>query len=81
MVFLRLYCAGKCTAKEFIRKASHPHPCPLPSRERGLKNCPSLDGRGLRGGCLNVALLMVLLVTIASYRRKFAAASFIKTFP
>jgi len=48
--------------KEFIRKASHPHPCPLPSRERGLKNCPSLDGRGLRGGCLNVALLMVVLV-------------------
>jgi len=32
--------------KEFIRKATHPHPCPLPSRERGLKNCPSLEGRG-----------------------------------
>ena len=32
--------------KEFIRKAIHPHPYPLPSRERGLKNCPSLEGRG-----------------------------------
>jgi hypothetical protein len=32
--------------KEFIRKATHPHPCPLPSRERELKNCPSLEGRG-----------------------------------
>jgi len=32
--------------KEFIRKATHPHPCPLPSRERGLKNRPSLEGRG-----------------------------------
>jgi len=34
--------------KEFIRKATHPHPCPLPSRERVLKNRPSLEGRGLR---------------------------------
>jgi len=34
---------------EFIRKATHPHPCPLPSRERGLKNRPSLEGRGLKG--------------------------------
>jgi hypothetical protein len=33
-------------AKKFIRKATHPHPCPLPSRERGFKNCPSLEGRG-----------------------------------
>jgi len=32
--------------KEFISKATHPHPCPLPSRERGLKNHPSLEGRG-----------------------------------
>jgi hypothetical protein len=32
--------------KEFIRKATDPHPCPLPSRERGLKNRPSLKGRG-----------------------------------
>jgi len=32
--------------KEFIRKAIHPHPCPLPSRERGLNNRPSLEGRG-----------------------------------
>jgi len=32
--------------KEFISKATHPHPCPLPSRERGLKNRPSLEGRG-----------------------------------
>jgi hypothetical protein len=32
--------------KEFIRKATHPHPCPLPSKERGLKNRPSLEGRG-----------------------------------
>jgi hypothetical protein len=31
--------------KEFIRKATHPHPCPLPSRERGLKDRPSLEGR------------------------------------
>jgi len=30
---------------EFIRKGTHPHPCPLPSRERVLKNCPSLEGR------------------------------------
>jgi hypothetical protein len=29
----------KAVTKEFIRKAAHPHPCPLPSRERGLKNC------------------------------------------
>jgi len=29
---------------EFIRKATHPHPCPLPSRERGLKNRPSIEG-------------------------------------
>jgi hypothetical protein len=36
--------------KEFIRKASHPHPCPLPSRERGLKNCPSLEGRVFKCG-------------------------------
>jgi len=48
--------------KEFISKATHPHPCPLPSRERGLKNRSSLDGRGLRGGCLNVSLLMNSLV-------------------
>ncbi len=28
-----------CTiTKEFISKATHPHPCPLPSRERGLTN-------------------------------------------
>jgi len=32
--------------KEFIRKARHPHPYPLPSRERGLKHRPSLEGRG-----------------------------------
>jgi hypothetical protein len=32
--------------KEFINKVTHPHPCPLPSRERGLKDCPSLEGRG-----------------------------------
>jgi hypothetical protein len=41
---------------------THPHPCPLPSRERGLNNCPSLEGRGLRGGCLNVVLFMNVLV-------------------
>jgi len=40
-------------SNEFISKATHPHPYPLPSRERGLKNRPSLEGRGLRGGCLN----------------------------
>jgi len=51
-------------AKEFIRKATHPHPCPLSSRERVLKNRPSLEGRGLRGGCLNMALLMNLLVRL-----------------
>jgi len=34
-----------CT-KGITRKARHPHPCPLPSRERGLKNRPSLEGRG-----------------------------------
>jgi len=33
-------------SKEFIRKATHPHPCPLPSRERGLNNIPSLEGSG-----------------------------------
>jgi hypothetical protein len=32
--------------KEFIRKTRHPHPCPLPSRERGLNKCHSLEGRG-----------------------------------
>gem|GEM_PF-4025464 len=47
---------NKPFTKEFIRKATHPHPCPLPSphsggfagekRERELKNCPSLEGRG-----------------------------------
>jgi len=31
-------------AKEFNGKAIHPHPCPLPSRERGLKNRPSIGG-------------------------------------
>jgi hypothetical protein len=36
--------------KEFIRKATHPHPCPLPSRERGLKNRPSLEGRVFKCG-------------------------------
>jgi len=55
----------KVFTKEFIRKATHPHPCPLPSRERGLKNRPSLDGRGLRGGCLNVSLLMNSLVSLS----------------
>jgi hypothetical protein len=33
-------------AKELIRKVTHPHPYPRPSRERGLKNLPSLEGRG-----------------------------------
>jgi len=28
------------------KTTSHPHPCPLPSRERGLKKLPSLEGRG-----------------------------------
>jgi len=61
------------TKEFYIRKTTHPHPCPLPSRERGLKNLPSLfasanppecgDGRGLRGGCLNVALLIIVLVS------------------
>jgi len=31
---------------EFISKAAHPHPYPLTSRERGLKNRPSLERRG-----------------------------------
>jgi len=30
--------------KEFMRKASHPHPCPLPSRERGPRIPPPLRG-------------------------------------
>ncbi len=37
----------RCTSRieECISKTtSHPHPCPLPSRERGLKNRPSLEG-------------------------------------
>jgi hypothetical protein len=35
---------GRHDTKEFIRKAIHPHPCPLPSRERGLKIAPPLRG-------------------------------------
>jgi hypothetical protein len=31
---------GRHDTKEIIRKAIYPHPCPLPSRERGLKNHP-----------------------------------------
>jgi hypothetical protein len=30
--------------KEFIRKAAHPHPCPLPSRERVSIISPPLRG-------------------------------------
>jgi len=40
---------------------------PSPLKERGLKNCPSLEGRGLRGGCLNVALLMNYLDISVKY--------------
>jgi len=61
-------CISNSVTKEFIRKATHPHPYPLPSRERELKNCPSLEGRGERGGCLNVALFMNSLV-IVHYRK------------
>ena len=47
---------------EFINKATAPHPYPLPPGEREINYLPSLDGRGLRGGCLNVSLLMNFLV-------------------
>jgi len=60
MISSPFYCIiltiAKQVIKEFISKARHPHPCPLPSphsggfagekRERGLKNRPSLEGRG-----------------------------------
>jgi hypothetical protein len=42
--------------KEFMRKAIHPHPCPLPSRERGLKNYLSLEGRVFKCGFAHVLI-------------------------
>jgi len=56
---------------EFIRKASHPHPCHLP-KGVGFEELPLPSReRGLRGGCFNVALLMIVLVIMGVRARLF----------
>ena len=44
---LSIYCQNLTTElQDKSLDLIHPYPCPLPSRERELKNRPSLEGRG-----------------------------------
>ena len=70
-----LFCNGQVYNNKFIRKAKHPHPCPLPQGRGDLRIAPPL-GEGIKGRVLeNVALLIKVSVTL-----KYAAIIIILPF-